>query len=39
VVGGVHQLLLPGAFGEKCAPVKVEHTFLHTIGLLDCGVG
>lgn len=28
-----------GAFGPKCAKVKVEHTFLHTVGLLDCGVG
>lgn len=27
------------AFGKQCAPVKVEHTYLHTIGLLDCGVG
>jgi hypothetical protein len=29
----------PTAFGDQCAPVKVEHTFLHTLGLLDCGVG
>jgi hypothetical protein len=26
----------PTAFGAKCKPVKVEHTFLHTMGLLDC---
>ncbi len=24
------------AFGKDAAPVKVEHKFLHTIGLLDC---
>ncbi len=24
------------SFGERCKPVKVEHTFLHTVGLLDC---
>lgn len=29
----------PTAFGPKCAPVKVEHQFLHTLGLIDCGVG
>ncbi len=29
----------PTAFGKKCAPVKVEHAFLHTMGLLDCGLG
>jgi hypothetical protein len=27
------------AFGPKCPPVDPEHRFLHTIGLLDCGVG
>ena len=27
------------AFGRQCAPVKVEHTYLHTIGALDCGIG
>lgn len=27
------------AFGPACAPVKVEHRFLHTVGLLDCKVG
>lgn len=26
----------PHSFGPTCKPVKVEHTFLHTIGLLDC---
>lgn len=26
----------PTAFGKECSPVKVEHTFLHTMGLLDC---
>ncbi len=29
----------PASFGPTCSPVKVEHAFLHTIGLLDCGVG
>lgn len=29
----------PTAFGPKCSPVKTEHTYLHTIGLLDCGIG
>ena len=29
----------PESFGTKCAPVEVEHTFLHTVGLLDCGIG
>lgn len=29
----------PTAFGARCRPVAVEHTYLHTIGLLDCGVG
>lgn len=29
----------PESFGPACAPVKVEHTFLHTLGLLDCGCG
>lgn len=29
----------PTSFGPKCEPVKVEHTYLHTIGLLDCGIG
>lgn len=24
------------AFGSDCAPVKVPHRYLHTIGLLDC---
>ena len=24
------------AFGPTCAPVRVEHRFLHTIGLLEC---
>lgn len=24
------------AFGDKCAPVKVPHKFLHTMGQLDC---
>lgn len=28
----------PDSFGPQCSPVAVEHTFLHTIGLLDCGV-
>lgn len=26
----------PEAWGPECAPVTVEHTYLHTIGLLDC---
>lgn len=26
----------PESFGNICKPVKVEHTFLHTLGLLDC---
>lgn len=26
----------PGAFGDRCAPVRVEHRFLHTLGLLEC---
>lgn len=26
-------------FGPACPPVKVPHKFLHTVGLLDCGVG
>jgi ADP-heptose:LPS heptosyltransferase len=25
-----------GAFGPKAKPVKVEHIYLHTVGLLDC---
>lgn len=29
----------PESFGDKCSPVKVEHVYLHTIGLLDCGIG
>ena len=30
----------PGTqFGPKCAPVKVPHRYLHTIGHLDCGIG
>jgi hypothetical protein len=29
----------PDAFGPGCAPVKVEHEFLHTVGAIDCGVG
>lgn len=29
----------PTAFGTSCAPVTVEHRFLHTIGLLDCEIG
>lgn len=29
----------PDSFGDKCSHVKVEHTYLHTIGRLDCGVG
>lgn len=28
-----------GQFPKECAPVKVPHRFLHTIGLLDCGIG
>lgn len=24
------------AFGPRCAPVKVEHRFLHTVGVLSC---
>lgn len=28
----------PTAFGPQCAPVTVEHTYLHTIGLLNCGI-
>jgi len=28
----------PTSFGETCKPVAVEHTYLHTIGLLDCGI-
>lgn len=30
---------MPDSFGPTCAPVKVEHRFLHTIGLIDCGIG
>lgn len=26
----------PSTFGPRCAPVAVEHRFLHTIGKLDC---
>jgi hypothetical protein len=26
-------------FGPQCAPVQVPHKYLHTLGLLDCGVG
>lgn len=26
----------PDAFGRACKPVKMEHTFLHTVGLYDC---
>lgn len=26
----------PEAFGPRCPPVRVEHKFLHTVGLLDC---
>lgn len=26
----------PTAFGKECSRVKVEHTFLHTMGLLEC---
>lgn len=29
----------PLSFGPTCKPVKVEHKFLHTIGLIDCGIG
>lgn len=28
----------PTSFGPTCAPVAVEHEFLHTVGLLDCKV-
>jgi hypothetical protein len=28
----------PTAFGPECARVTVEHRFLHTVGLLDCGI-
>lgn len=27
----------PTSFGKTCKPVKMEHTFLHTMGLLQCG--
>jgi hypothetical protein len=27
------------AFGPQCEPVEVPHKFLHTVGLLDCGMG
>lgn len=26
-------------FGPACAPVKMPHKFLHTVGGLDCGIG
>ena len=26
----------PTSWGDACEPVKVEHTYLHTVGLLDC---
>lgn len=29
----------PTSFGESCNPVLVEHKFLHTVGMLDCGIG
>lgn len=29
----------PEGFGPECKPVEVEHVFLHTVGLLDCGLG
>jgi hypothetical protein len=29
----------PGTFGNSCKPVKIPHRFLHTIGLIDCGIG
>lgn len=29
----------PSTFGPECLPVKIPHRFLHTVGLLDCGIG
>ncbi len=28
-----------GQWPEGCAPVTMEHRFLHTVGLLDCSIG
>lgn len=32
----LYATLDPPTFGPNCAPVKVPHTMLHTIGMLDC---